>query len=116
MEGRGRDEVVERTKLSAVKAWTDGLTIWPLVSMVNFWMVPLEFRALVGGVVSLGWNTWLSYLNSKGTIEVIDSGIGIEEVILAVQAPKQALAESSNQGSKLGWGGRLLELELPILA
>jgi len=32
---------------------------------VNFKVVPLEHRVLVVNVVSLGWNCYLSYLNSQ---------------------------------------------------
>ena len=38
--------------------------LWPAVQAVNFRLVPLEHRVLVVNVVSLGWNCFLSYLNS----------------------------------------------------
>jgi len=34
--------------------------------MANFKFVPLEHRVLVVNVISLGWNCYLSYLNSQG--------------------------------------------------
>lgn len=42
--------------------------------------MPIEYRALVGGVASLGWNTWLSYLNSR-------QGLVVEEEAAVVGAP-----------------------------
>jgi protein Mpv17 len=65
LEGRALAEVAARIGAAGPRAWWDGLKIWPLVSTVNFYVVPLEYRALVGGLASLGWNTWLSYLNSR---------------------------------------------------
>jgi len=41
--------------------------VWPVVQFINFKYVPLELRVLVVNIVSLGWNCYLSYLNSSGT-------------------------------------------------
>ncbi|KAJ4292548.1 Protein required for ethanol metabolism [Kalmusia sp. IMI 367209] len=55
------------------KAWVPGMTnnflLWPWVQGVNFKFVPLEHRVLVVNFVALGWNCYLSYLNSSGSAE-----------------------------------------------
>lgn len=55
------------------KAWVPGMTnnflLWPWVQAVNFKFVPLEHRVLVVNIVALGWNCYLSYLNSSGSAE-----------------------------------------------
>lgn len=52
------------------KAWAKGMVnnflVWPWVQGVNFRFVPLEHRVLVVNFVALGWNCYLSYLNSSG--------------------------------------------------
>ena len=61
MEGTSPKEKLEKSYLPGLKAnWM----LWPAVQAVNFKLVPLEHRVLVVNIVSLGWNCFLSYLNS----------------------------------------------------
>jgi protein Mpv17 len=50
------------------RSYKDALTanymLWPAAQGVNFKLVPLEHRVLFVNVVSIGWNCYLSYLNS----------------------------------------------------
>ncbi|KAL5332297.1 hypothetical protein BJX70DRAFT_384522 [Aspergillus crustosus] len=62
MEG---SDPVQKWKNSFVPGYKANLAIWPLVQGVNFAFVPLELRVLVVNVVSLGWNCFLSLINSK---------------------------------------------------
>ncbi|KAI9681984.1 MAG: Plasma membrane t-SNARE, secretory vesicle fusion [Caeruleum heppii] len=62
MEGSDPKEKLEKAYWPALqKNWM----VWPLVQAVNFKLVPLEHRVLVVNVVSLGWNCYLSYINSQ---------------------------------------------------
>jgi protein Mpv17 len=62
LEGGDPKEKLAKSYLPGLKAnWT----IWPAVQAVNFKLVPLEHRVLVVNIVSLGWNCYLSYLNSS---------------------------------------------------
>jgi protein Mpv17 len=40
--------------------------VWPFIQIANFSLVPLHHRVLVVNVIALGWNCYLSYLNSGG--------------------------------------------------
>ncbi|KIX93815.1 uncharacterized protein Z520_10440 [Fonsecaea multimorphosa CBS 102226] len=62
LEGSDPKEKLAKSYLPGLVAnWS----IWPAVQAVNFKLVPLEHRVLVVNVVSLGWNCYLSYLNSS---------------------------------------------------
>ncbi|OXV06348.1 hypothetical protein Egran_05885 [Elaphomyces granulatus] len=62
LEGSDPVEKVQKSFLSSYKA---NLALWPAVQLANFSLVPLEYRVLVVNLVSLGWNCFLSLINSK---------------------------------------------------
>ncbi|KAK3117667.1 Protein required for ethanol metabolism [Teratosphaeriaceae sp. CCFEE 6253] len=62
MEGTDPKKKLASTYMEALKKnWM----LWPVVQFTNFKFVPLEHRVLVVNVVSLGWNCYLSFLNSQ---------------------------------------------------
>jgi len=62
MEGSDPQKKLEKHYWEGLKA---NYMLWPMVQFVNFKFVPLEHRVLVVNIVSLGWNCFLSYLNSE---------------------------------------------------
>lgn len=62
LEGTSPAEKLERSYSSAL---TTNWMIWPFVQMINFKLVPLQHRLLFVNVISIGWNSYLSYLNSS---------------------------------------------------
>ncbi|KAJ6151710.1 hypothetical protein N7470_006838 [Penicillium chermesinum] len=62
MEG---SDPVQKLKHSFVPTYKANLMVWPFVQGLNFTFVPLELRVLTVNVVSLGWNCFLSILNSS---------------------------------------------------
>lgn len=73
MEGTSPKDKLESTYWQALsKNWM----VWPFIQIVNFKFVPLHHRVLLVNVISLGWNCYLSFLNSQGGKKVEE----IEEV------------------------------------
>ncbi|KAK3942771.1 hypothetical protein QBC46DRAFT_339273 [Diplogelasinospora grovesii] len=62
LEGGSPTEKLEKTYTSAL---TTNWMVWPFVQMVNFKLIPLQHRLLFVNVISIGWNCYLSYLNSS---------------------------------------------------
>lgn len=62
MEGTSPKDKLERNYVSAMKS---NYTVWPFVQLVNFKLVPLQHRLLFVNFVSIGWNSYLSWLNSS---------------------------------------------------
>ncbi|KAK4245910.1 hypothetical protein VTI28DRAFT_186 [Corynascus sepedonium] len=62
LEGGSVREKLDRSYKDALLTnWA----IWPFVQMVNFKLVPLQHRLLFVNVISIGWNCYLSFLNSS---------------------------------------------------
>jgi protein Mpv17 len=57
--------VQKRLKDKYVPVLKTNWMVWPAVQSVNFAIVPLEHRVLVVNVVAIGWNCYLSWMNSK---------------------------------------------------
>lgn len=61
MEGSSPQDKLEKSYWNALTAnWC----VWPFIQLVNFKFVPLNQRVLVVNVISIGWNCYLSALNS----------------------------------------------------
>jgi len=61
MEGTSPQDKIDKTYWNALKSnWM----VWPAIQMVNFKFVPLHHRVLLVNIVSLGWNCYLSWINS----------------------------------------------------
>ena len=39
--------------------------LWPAVTAFSFAFVPFEYRSIFGGVIAVGWQTYLSFLNAR---------------------------------------------------
>ncbi|KAL0935040.1 integral membrane mpv17 pmp22 [Colletotrichum truncatum] len=62
LEGSSPQDKLEKNYTTAL---TSNYMLWPFVQMVNFKLVPLHHRVLFVNVISIGWNSYLSYLNSS---------------------------------------------------
>ncbi|KAL8364290.1 hypothetical protein RB601_009841 [Gaeumannomyces tritici] len=64
LEGGSPKEKLQKNYFNALTA---NYMLWPFVQMVNFKFVPLHHRVLFVNVISIGWNCYLSFLNSGGS-------------------------------------------------
>ncbi|KAI0548761.1 hypothetical protein F4679DRAFT_585165 [Xylaria curta] len=46
-------------------SWINSCKIWPAVTAFSFAFIPFEYRNLFGGVIAVGWQTYLSFLNGR---------------------------------------------------
>ncbi|KAK1598346.1 Mpv17/PMP22 family protein [Colletotrichum navitas] len=62
LEGGSVQEKLDKNYKTALAS---NYMLWPFVQMVNFKLIPLQHRLLFVNVISIGWNSYLSFLNSK---------------------------------------------------
>ena len=63
LSGESLAATAQRLRDTVPRAFVNALKLWPAVTVVNFSVVPLEYRSIVAGIVAVGWQTYLSYLN-----------------------------------------------------
>ena len=63
LAGDSLAQVAERIKNTVPVSVVNSLKIWPAVTAISFTFIPLEYRSLFVGVIAVGWQTYLSYLN-----------------------------------------------------
>jgi len=56
-------EVWERIRRTVPISFANSVKVWPAVTAFSFTFVPMEYRSVFAGVVAVGWQTYLSYLN-----------------------------------------------------
>jgi len=60
LRGQGLEQMwieIQRDTLPLIFA---GQKLWPLVSLISFTLVPLEYRTLFGSIIGVGWGIFLS--------------------------------------------------------
>lgn len=63
LAGEDFGAVWERIKRTVPVSYVNSCKVWPAVTAFSFTFVPLEYRSLFAGVIAVGWQTYLSYLN-----------------------------------------------------
>ena len=89
LSGATLPETWERITKTVPVSCVNSCKLWPAVTAFSFAFLPLEYRPVFGGVIAVGWQTYLSYLNrlaersmAAGQVEPADgAAIEIEKVV-----------------------------------
>jgi hypothetical protein len=65
LEGSGIQGVREKLSTRFVSTLKGAWKFWPMVNILNYSLVPLQFRSLYSNILSLFWTGYLSFVNSK---------------------------------------------------
>ncbi|KAF2971081.1 hypothetical protein GQX73_g2450 [Xylaria multiplex] len=65
LSGDNLAEAWRRVANTVPVSWVNSCKLWPAVTAFNFAFVPFEYRSIFGGVIAVGWQTYLSFLNSR---------------------------------------------------
>ncbi|KAJ5082363.1 hypothetical protein N7532_011406 [Penicillium argentinense] len=83
------EETWERLKKALPVSVTNSVKLWPAVTAFSLLYVPPQFRNVFSGVIAVGWQTYLSWLNQKAKHEV-------ETAELAAAAQESSAPGSAN--------------------
>lgn len=56
-------EIWERIKRTVPVSLANSAKLWPAVTAVNMAFVPIEYRSIFAGVINIGWQIYLTWLN-----------------------------------------------------
>lgn len=65
LAGEGLGKAWERVKQTVPTSWRNSWKVWPVVTAFSFTFVRPQFRSVFAGVVAIGWQSYLSWLNSR---------------------------------------------------
>ncbi|GIJ83647.1 hypothetical protein Asppvi_002477 [Aspergillus pseudoviridinutans] len=70
LAGASFEETFERLKVALPVSISNSVKLWPAVTAFSFMYVSPPFRSIFAGVIAVGWQTYLSWLNQKAAREV----------------------------------------------
>jgi len=62
-------EAWERIKRTVPTSFINSCKLWPAVTAFSFTYIQPQYRALFAGVVAVGWQSYLSWLNQRAANE-----------------------------------------------
>ncbi|KAI9645492.1 hypothetical protein NHQ30_006231 [Ciborinia camelliae] len=65
LSGDTLPDVIERVKRTVPTSMMNSIKLWPAVTAISFAWIPQEHRSIFAGVIAIGWQTYLSFLNRR---------------------------------------------------
>ncbi|KAB5572317.1 hypothetical protein GE09DRAFT_955700 [Coniochaeta sp. 2T2.1] len=63
LAGDTMEEVWQRIRRTVPVSFMNSMKLWPAVTAFSFTFIPMEYRSIFAGVIAVGWQTYLSFLN-----------------------------------------------------
>lgn len=68
LAGENFFSVYERVRDTFIPVWTNSWKVWPLTTAIAMAYVPMEYRAIFSGFVSIWWQTYMSWMNRQAEL------------------------------------------------
>lgn len=65
LSGGSFADAKERVINTVPVSWKNSWKVWPAVTAFSFTFVPWQYRNIFAGVIAIGWQTYLSWLNKR---------------------------------------------------
>lgn len=80
--------MVERVKRTVPTSMMNSIKLWPAVTAISFAWVPQEHRSIFAGVIAIGWQTYLSFLNRTVEGEMAESSENTQKEVYTAPTAK----------------------------
>ena len=84
LSGDSLPDVWERITRTVPTSILNSCKLWPAVTAFSFTFIDPQYRSIFAGVIAIGWQTYLSFLNRRAEVEgALQKGMGmkLEEVM-----------------------------------
>ena len=97
LAGASLSEIIERIKHTVPTSCINSCKLWPAVTAFSFTYIPIQYRSIFGGVIAIGWQTYLNLLNQRAAAqeEAEHHRQPVEHV--AVKAVERGVERSGNK-------------------
>ncbi|KAL0930644.1 dihydroorotate oxidase [Colletotrichum truncatum] len=86
LAGDNFEQIIERIRRTVPVSIVNSCKLWPAVTAFSFSFIPMEYRSVFSGVIAVGWQTYLSFLNRQAeAVEEAEEAAHIGEKAHAVQ-------------------------------
>lgn len=70
LSGDSLPDVWERIKRTVPVSMMNSIKLWPAVTAISFAWIEPQYRSVFAGVIAIGWQTYLSFLNRRAETEI----------------------------------------------
>jgi protein Mpv17 len=70
LSGGSWQDAKERVINTVPVSWYNSCKVWPAVTAFSFTFIPWQYRNVFAGVIAIGWQSYLTWLNRKEEIRV----------------------------------------------
>ncbi|KAH9880014.1 hypothetical protein J1614_002039 [Plenodomus biglobosus] len=98
LSGATLSDCAERIKNTVPTSWINSCKLWPIVTAFSFTYIPIQYRSIFGGVIAIGWQTYLSLLNQRAA--AMEEGEHRAAVVEDVQRVGEVRSEREDKSEK----------------
>jgi len=70
LSGDSLADAWERVKRTVPVSMMNSIKLWPAVTAISFAWIEPQYRSIFAGVIAIGWQTYLSFLNRTAETEI----------------------------------------------
>lgn len=80
LSGDSLEEVWDRVKRTVPTSMLNSCKLWPAVTAFSFTFIDAQYRSIFAGVIAIGWQTYLSFLNRQAEVAEALEKSGVKKV------------------------------------